>query len=408
MTDLIRLKSVQVGLHASAADVATFPGTLVPVQPRERVPTLLPRGRTEIIRDLVTVDGRAVPAAFGGKDLADVTLPLEVKGVNDNSGAAVSDWEAKLDIGVILESFFGAAAPATTGSAPTASGTAGTTLTASANVVQNGEVVIFANTAGDVFMRRVVSGGGTTSLVLDRAFTGTATGTIRRAAVYTPSFGKAHHTHIGVDVEGTQDDGSEWHQRLIGCAVAALRFGIPDTGLVTLDVTIKPTDFDQPAAASPAYAEPTAGAPIAAPALFYDGANAYDATGLSLVCDNGTVMRPTAAGPNGVKGGVHANKRATVLEGRVMLGDGTTPGGELPFRSGSPDLIELMGTDTDAGVVRTTRDLFVQVGKANGRIMGIWLPAASVHYTTVEAGDFVGVAFTARISGATGYVLAFG
>lgn len=408
MTDLIRLKSVQVGLHSSPADVSSFPGTLVPLQPRERAATVLPRGRTEIVRDLVTSDGRAVAAAFGGKDLADITLPLETKGVNANDGSAVADWEAKLDIGVILESFFGAAAPATTGSAPTASGTAGTTLTASTNVVQNNEVVIFANTAGDVFMRRVLSGGGTTSLVLDRAFTGTATGTIRRAAVYTPSFGKAHHTHVGVDVEGTQDDGSEWHQRFIGCAVSALRFGIPDTGLVTLDVTLKPTDFDQPAADEPAYAEPTAGAPIAAPALFYDGANAYDATGLTFVADNGTVMRPTAAGPNGVKGGVHANKRGAVLEGRLMLGDGSTVTGELPFRSGSPDLIELMGTDTDAGVVRTTRDLFLQVGKSNGRIMGVWLPAASVHYTTVEAGDFVGVAFTARISGATGFVLAFG
>jgi len=409
MSDVVRLKSVKIGLHASAADVSTFPTSLVAVQPRQTVPALLPRGRAEIERPLITSDGRALPAAFGAKDIGEATLPFELRGADTNTGAAVTDWEAKLDIGKLLASFFGAVAPATAVAAatPTCSGAAGSTLTASTTDVLTGEVVIFTTTTG-VFMRRVISGGGTITLTLDRAFTGTASGTLRRAAVYSMDYTKAHHLHVGVDVEGTTDDGSDFHQRLIGCAVSALAFAFPDTGLATVDMTLMPTDWDQPAADNPTYADPTAGAPISAQTSFYDGAVLLDTTGMALKMDGGVVMRPTGSGPNGVKGGVYTNKRGAQLTGRVYLGGGTTPANEIPFRSGSPDAIDLLGGADDAGVIRTTRDLFLQVGKSHGRIMGIWLPAASVHATTVEAGEFAGLEFVARPSGADGIIIAIG
>jgi hypothetical protein len=400
MTDVPRLASLRCGIHSSTADYTTAPGTLRPLELRgPDVPGgLFPRSRAEIDRPLVKADGSRVPFVWGAKNIGAQPIPLEFRGVNNNDGSAVADWEAKLEAGFLLQSFFGAVAPATVGAAPTASGVAGLVLTASTNVILNNELILFTTTTG-VFARRVISGGGTTSLTLDRAFTGTPSGPVRRAARYTMSPGVTEHTPVFLDAEGTTIGGTAWRQQLFGCFPQSMVITMPDTGLVQLDMTFLPNDWAQPAAAAPGVLVPTAGAPVMASSMaFYDGADLLDISSAKLTVNIGGVMKPSASGPNGVKGGVAANKRDIMLEGDLYLGG--LPGEKRFATGGTPLANADTGGALAAGTVATTRSLLLQCGLVAGGTLALWLPEAAVISTIVPNGDFLVERFVARATGA--------
>lgn len=401
MTDVARIRSVRYGIHASAGDFTTFPSVTALDHIGDGA-SLLPRSRVEVAADFAASDGRGYPFRWGGKDISPVILDFEFKGVSGNTGAAIPDFEAVTEQGKILQSFFGAVGTATVGAVTTCSGTAGATLTVvSGTNIPNDSIIMFTTTTG-TFIRRVISGGGTVTLTLDRAASGTASGNVIRAGVYTAVPSRTAHAHLAVDVEGTTVGGTAWRQRFFGLAPSMLDITFPDTGLVTAKATLNPTDWDQPAAASPAFASPTAGAPIAvAGYTFGDAAiGDLDLANAVLKINNGVAMRATGSGPNGVRGGVAADKREIVLEGEVFMG-GSTPSGQMNLANTQAWLGSLLS----AGTIATTRALSLQVGTVAGAAVGLFMPAAAVRATVINKGGLQMAKFTAKATGATPFFM---
>ena len=151
MTDVSRLLTVRHALHSDSSTFTGTPGTLFPLRCTDDVAGLYPRNRVTLARNLRSQGGRRYTHAGGAQDVADITLATEFRGVDSNTGAAVAAWEAKMEQGLLLQSLFGAVAPATTGGAATIAASGHTpasgivAFTAAANV-QNGAVIAFAST----------------------------------------------------------------------------------------------------------------------------------------------------------------------------------------------------------------------------------------------------------------------
>ncbi|MFO0447383.1 MAG: hypothetical protein ACK52I_01620 [Pseudomonadota bacterium] len=411
MSAASRFQSIGVGIHVSTSDFSTMPSTS-PVIPRAFVPSVLPRRRDPIERGtLPAINGQRFANLRGAKNLSPIELPLHWKGANAYTGGAVTDWEARLEQGRILAALFGAVAPATTGTAATASGTAGATLTASSGTgYANGDVIMFTTTTG-VFIRRITSGGGTTTFTLNQAASGTASGSIIRLARYTQTPGVSQHLHLAVDAESVIDGAGAARRQYLGCMASKGVLTIPNTGLCEFDVTLLPTDWQRVAPnASPTFADATYGDYIAVSGYeFMLGANKLDARNLKLTVDNAGEMRPTGAGPNGVRGGVAAatGPKVAMLEGEIFLG-ASVPGQELQDNAGTPTARDLLGDAAAIGALAGTQDLMLSVPGTGvgGASMGIFMPAADVVAEVVQGGNFNVLKFTAYGSGATPLVLA--
>ncbi len=405
MADIGRLLSLTAGLNASLNLFDSAPGSFLPLLPRSSVPSLLPRGRTPIERPIVTVDGRRLPRIHGARDIGAIEMPLEFKGANNNTGGAVATWEDKLEAGVLLASLFGAVATATVGAAPTVAGGSGTALTASSTALANLDIVLVPTSAGGE-IRQVVSGGGTTSLVLNAALVGTPTNaaTIIRLGRYAHSPSTTNHKHVWFN--------AEWEnarRRYRDCAPSAFSLTIPNTGLVEFDSTWMPNDYDDTAEANPAFVSPTAGSPIVSGGnTFIVAAKSLMLRSAKLTVGLGLAMRETSTGANGVKGGVCADKTAVMLEGECYVGDDVGTIGELVDDSGTPSLDDILGTDAALGAAITTRDVMLQVGTVPGACMFIRLPEADIRGQVVEGGAFNVLKFSAMACGATPLYLGVG
>jgi hypothetical protein len=411
VTNLNRNVSVQVGLHTTTSDFSTMP-TVAAVLPRANVPSLLPRKRAGLARPLRSPGGIRFAKVRGEKAIDGITLPLDFRGVNANTGAAVAAWEAKMEQGALLASLFGAVAAATTGAATTASGTAAATLTVAAGTdIPNGSVILFTTTTG-TFIRRVTAGGGTTTLTLNQAASGTASGTVIRLGRYTGLPSVNHHQHVAVDWEQLSEGVGVARRQYVGCAPSKGVITIPNNGLLTFDVDLMPTDWTRQAPASPTFVQPTAGEAIATNNVeFRIGANLFDVRDLKITIDNQVAMRETVVGVNGVRGGVCGaageEGKIFMLEGSIIVG-GTVPGQELQDNTGSPTIRELLG-DVDAeGAVVTARDIMLAVGGSAGSCMGLFMPTADMDCTYEESGPFQFLKFVAYGTGATPAVLAVG
>lgn len=396
MTTVNRLLSLRHGINAAVNTFGTVPATMtLPLQPRASVPSLLPRQRTPIDRPLYVVDGRRLPQIQGIKDVGAIDLPLEFKGVSGNTGAAVAAWEAVMEQGTLLASIFGAVGTATSGAATTCSGTAGATLTVvSGTNIPDLSMILFTTTTG-TFIRQVVSGGGTTTLTLDRSASGTASGTVVRLGVYSVAPSTTDHKGIWFDAEWT-----EFRRRYNDCAPSSLKLGFPNSGLVTMDSTWLPNDWSDQAEADPAFSAPTAGNPIViSAATFMIAEVAYMLRNATLTIDNGTQVRETMAGANGVQGAVCADKTNIMLEGELFIGGNSGSIGELVDDSGTPTLDSFLGSDAVAGSAITTRDIALQVGTVAGGCMYLRLPAADFRGQVVEGGAFTVFKFSAMATG---------
>ena len=411
MTNVNRNISVQVGIHTTTSDFSTVP-TVAPVLPRAGVPSLLPRKRGGIARPLRSVSGIRFAKVRGEKAVDPISLPLDFRGVNTNTGGAVAAWEAKMEQGALLQALFGAAATATTNAATTCSGTAGATLTvASGTDIPTGSVILFTTTTG-TFIRRVTDGGGTVTLTLNQAASGTASGTVIRLGRYTGAPSINHHQHIAIDVEQLSEGAGVWRRQFVGCAPSKGVITIPNNGLTTFDVDLMPTDWSRAAPASPSFVQPTAGEAVPVSAVeFRIGANLFDLRNAKFTIDNAVVMRETAVGVNGVRGGVCGaageEGKIFMLEGEILVG-AAVPGQELQDNTGTPSVRDLLG-DVDAeGVVVTARDIMLTVGNVAGSCFGIFMPTADMDCELVESGPFQVLKFTAYGTGATPAVLAVG
>lgn len=408
MTQVTRLQALRYAAHASATGFDDTPGTLYPLQLLDDGASFLPRQRTPIDRPLRSLGGRHFQHIFGAQDIADVVAVCEFKGVNSNTGGAVSDWEAKLEQGPMLESLFGAPAAATSGTAPTIAAAGHTPATGTIEVVGtntvNGQVIAFATSTGWQ-MGRIASGGGTTTLVLDHRYFGTPTtgATVYRLGVYTVDDDLTLHRHLFFSAEG-----QDWRRDYFGCAPVSMQLALPNTGLVRMTSTFSPTTWADVAEADTAYAAPTAGEPIVMDGVtFLLNNSQYLVSNLSISMTNGVTPRETASEVNGRLGGVCATGEGKrfMVEGEIeiitsALGDNAT------FTD--DDIVTLTGTSSQAGDVSSTSEVALMIGTGVGRCMYVLLPEADFRTSAIVSGALTKMRFTAMGTGALPAILAVG
>ena len=418
MTDILRLQTLRYALHTNASTFTGTPGSLFPLQITDDGASFLPRQRTPIERPLKSLGGRRYPHIRGAQDTADVSVALEMKGVNSNTGAAVATWETKLEQGYLLQSLFGTAAPATTGAAPTIAAAGHTpatgvvAFTAAANV-QNGAVIAFS-TASGLQIGRVESGGGasTTSVTLQHPYSGAPVNasTVYRLAVYDVSDSVTGHIHAFFAAEG-----EDWRRDYFGCAPMSMNVAIPNTGLVTMSSTFSPTTWSDVAEANPAYADPTAGNPLVNDGAIFrlDGVE-FLLRNASITYNCATAMRETSSRTNGKLGGVcgTGDGKSFMIEGELYLGDASTVLPEAidngSYTAGAPQLVSMLGSDVAAGQISTSREVALQVGTEIGGCMYALLPSADFRATMQAGGAFPVVKFQAVGTGALPATLAVG
>lgn len=409
MTDVSRLLTVRHALHSDSSTFTGTPGTLFPLRCTDDVAGLYPRNRVALARSLRSIGGRRFTHARGSQDVADITLATEFRGVDSNTGAAVTAWEAKMEQGLLLQSMFGAVAPATTGVAPTVAATGHTPasgiLGVAGTTTANGQVIAFASTTG-LQMGRILSGGGTTSLTLDHPYTGTPTtgATVFRMAVYTVADAVTHHVHAFLTGEG-----ESWRRDYFGCAPMSMALSLASGQIVGMSSVFSPTSWADVAEADPAHAEPTAGSPIVADRvrLLIDGVE-YFASNLSINYSNATQIRDVdTIGGNGRLGGVcgAGDGKSFTIEGEVLIG-ATSPAlsGELTDAA----MVPFLGSDVNAGAVSTVREVALMVGSDVGAIMYALLPTADFVASTAIVNGLSRMKFTAVGTGALPAVLAVG
>ena len=383
MTDVSRLSTLRYGLHSNAF---TFTGTptLVPLRLTDDGASFLPRNRAPLMRNLRSLSGRRYAHARGVQDLADLSINTEFRGVNSNTGGAVSDWEAKMEQGYLLASLFGAVAPATTGSAVTAvtagsSGATGT-LVVSGTTLVNGQVIAFSTDAG-LQIARIASGGGSTTITLEHPFSGTVSNgsTVFRMAVYSVSDSVTHHVHSMFTAEG-----EDWRRDYFGCAPMSLALALPNAGLVGMTSVFSPTSFSDVAESNPSHAEPTSGSPIVVDAckVWFAGLDVI-ARDISINYSCATTPRTASTRTNGKVGGVcgTGDGKTFTIEFSVYVGDGNLSG-EITDGSTTPSLNALLGDSDAAGDIATTRKVSLQVGTEIGACMYAYMPEADCVVTT--------------------------
>lgn len=398
MTDVSRLLSLTAGINAALNSIGTAPGAFTAIQPRSTVPSLLPRSREAIDRPLPSQDGRRFPRLQGRRNIDAINLPLELKGINNNTGGAVADWEAKQEAGMLWPSLFGAVAAATLNAAPTATSAAGVVLTASTNVLANLDIIGVATDKG-LEWRQVVSGGGTTTPSMNAALLGTVVpgSTIIRAARYTHAPSTTNHKHVWFNAEW-----ENLRRRYSDCAPGGFEIVIPTTGIVEFNSTWLPNDWSDQAEADPAFSAPTAGQPVVSGGCsFIIAAKALMMLNAKLTVDNGTVMRESSTGVNGVVGGVCADKTRVMLEVEVYVGNDSPTIGELVDDSGTPSLDNILGSDAAIGDAITTRDVMLCVGVTAGASIFMRLPEADIRGEVVEGGPFNRAKLTCMATGST-------
>ena len=416
MTAVTRLQALRYALHTDNTTFDNTPGTLVPLQLLDDGASFLPRQRTPIDRPLRSLGGRHFPHVYGAQDLADLVAVCEFKGVNANTGGAVSDWEAKMEQGYLLASLFGAVATATTGSAPTvtAAGSSGSsgTLVVSSTVLVNGEVIAFPVDEGGYQIMRIESGGGTTTVVGSHDYFGTPTNgaTVIRLGVYTVDDDLTLHTHAFMSAEG-----ENWRRDYKGCVPLSMALALPNTGLVQMTSTFSPTTWADVAEANTAYAAPTAGEPIVMDGVTFvlgvagGGGTMYRhlAGNLTINMTTGAAMRETASATNGKLGGVcgTGDGKVFTLEGEIEIGE--TDIGDLTAFNES-DVTIATGTTSQAGDVSGTRKIALMVGTGAGRFMYAYLPEADFRASVITSGALTKLRFTASGTGAVPAVFAVG
>lgn len=410
MTDISRLQTLRYALHTNATTFTGTPGSLFPLQITDEASSFLPRQRTPIDRSLRSLSGRRFPHLRGAQDVADLTVATEFKGVNANTGGAVTDWEAKMEQGYLLASLFGAVAPATASTASTVDSTGHTPASGVLQVVSGtnysvGQVIAFATSAGLQIGRVEVK--ATNVLTLQHPYSGTPTtgATVFRLGVYTVSDSITSHIHAFFSAEG-----EDWRRDYFGCAPMSMSIGIPNTGALTMSSVFSPTTWSDVAEANPAYADPTAGNPIVNDGAYFrlDGVE-YLLRNASITYNCATAIRETATKTNGRLGGVcgTGEGKSFMIEGELYISDAATLG-ELQDNAGTPTMSALLGSDVAAGQVSTQREVALQVGTEIGGCVYALLPTADFRATVQTSGAFPVVRFQAMGTGALPAVLAVG
>jgi len=404
MTQVDRLKVLRGEQHTNNATFNNTPVTLLPMRPIDNADSFRPSGRVSLERNLGSLAGRSYPSVRGIQELKELTLNLEARGVNSNTGAAVAagGWEDKVEAGWIFSSMFGADAPATTSTATTVAASGHTpasgivTVTAGTNIVV-GQVIAFATDAGLQAGR--VANVATNVVTLDHPYNGTPTNgaTVFRNAVWSVDDDLTHHVHGFFTAEG-----ENWRQDFLGCVPKSFAISGQTGQVMKFSSVWQPTTIAPVVAeGNPAHAEPTSGNPIVVDAAnVWVGGLALLAMDFTIAYDNGAQVRPADTKTNGALGGVCAVRgKKITIEMTCLLGEGTISG-ELQYNTGSPSLQDLFGNADAAGDISTTRKVSLQVGTEIGAGMYSYLPEADVKAELVSKDGLTAVKLTCVGTGA--------
>lgn len=405
--DPTRLMDVKFAPHASTTDYTSTPSTgLSTIMPRSPMTSLLPRQRTPAEQENVTVDGRRIPYTRGAQDLKNIVCQLDFKGINANSGAAVSDWEAKqTEIGYMLSCLFGADATATVGDKPTTDGGTTPALDIDANTgsIDDLDIIAFPTATG-LKARQVTANGGTGTVTLDRAYGGAVVaGDVIRMARWTwsPATNALIHGYFRGETRSQRRD-------YFGCQPLDFELVIPDAGKVEFNSNWKPSSWADVAEANPSFVEPTTGAIIASNgACLYIGSSDKRVKSLRFMASNGMTDQPTTCAAEGVLGGVPVNRTNVMMEFEIYVGDSASDG-ELVDGSGTPSLTTLLGSAASIGASAETYDLGLQIGNAVGAIAYIRIPEATIRGEVVDSNGLLVYKGTAYATGETAFYLGLG
>lgn len=367
-----QITDLKFGLHSSTTDFTSTPGTVSTLNALSH--GLRPRERSLIERPGFSADNRMLAPMNGVMDIGAFAVEMMFRGVSGNAGGAFTP-QSSMEQARMLDSIFGTAAAAITGSAATVAGGSTPGLTASSTVVNDGDMILFQTSTG-WFAREVVSGGGTVNLVLDRAYTGTPTNgsTIYRAARWNGAPATIMHTHGYFRAENLVDN---WRRDAFGCCAESMSLACAEGDVVRMSSSWRPNDVQDVAETDPSYSGPTAGDGIpCAGSWLWLGDTAFLARGLRVEITNELAPRVTTQGTNGVLGYAVRNKRYTV-SGQLYIGANTGSIGELQDSAGTPSAVDLMASSASAGSVRATYDLAVQLGARGTAALYARMPAAS-------------------------------
>lgn len=395
MTSLTRLLDVQVGLSADVNDFTAKPVALRRIQLIGGGESLMPRRFTEVDRnDIAALDGRGFTHLTGPLDVADVAPVCEFKGVNSNTGAAVTaaGWLDKLEQGELMTSMMGGLPIATTGAAPTvaASGHTATTVVFVGTAPVVGELFLFQTTLGPR-IRAVLSVASLTATVA--AYTGTPTNgsTIVRAARWEWAPGLANHVHLGIRAE-IPDVMAEF----IGCAPVSWALAIPTGGKLQSTFVFSPTDVEGfQAQLSPTTTYPASGAPIVAlNSELLIGGEAFVVENLAVNYATGNEPRTTPSSRNGRLGGIAAEKRgAFTITGSIRM-EPRGRGG-IERNTGTETLRSILGDTAGVGAITAERDVLLTIGRAAGAACAVRFANAALTASVATVGNVAAVSFTA-------------
>lgn len=395
MTSLLRYLDVQVGLHATVNDFTAMPSLTRRLQLVGGGETLMPRKLTDISRnDIAALDGRGFSHLYGPLDLKDVSVALEWKGVNANTGGPIvgAAWHDKLEQGELMTSMMGAPPVTTTGATPTiaASGHSTTTLVFVGTAPVAGEMILFPTSLGPR-IRTIVSIVSLTA-TLDRPYTGTPTSgqNIIRACRWDWAPNIANHTHLAFRAElpDVQAD-------FVGCAPVSMALAIPTGGKLTATFGFSPTDVDGfKATSAPTVTFPAAGSPIVGiNAELFIGSESFVVDSLSVNYATGNEPRTTPSSENGRLGGIAAEKRGGFTISASVRNEPQARGG-IERNTGTETMRTALGDVLGAGAVSAERDVLLVIGRAAGNAMAIRFPNAAISADTGAVGSVAGLPLT--------------
>lgn len=394
MTDVTRMLSLQVAKHTDANTFSNTPGTLRVVEPEEA--NFYPSDVERLERKLYSVDNRRYAHTPGPKKLEPRNLKYRLRGVASNDGGALVASSAT-EQGEMWDSHFGASATVPSGAATTVTGgngaTPNVTVTSGAGFA-NGDMILFATAASAPFgyvARQVISGGGTTTLVVDRPYSGTPTGTAYRCVRHSLSRSTHKHTHLYARAEG-----EDWRCDYFGMISESLELDMKEGDVVRCTQSWRPMDWSPQTEANPSYAAAGAGSEIVSfNGAFYIASVEFLTKSLKLSAQNVIAARGCVNGVNGVHGYEVIDKGEAVISGQIYVGDNGGSIGELVYASGTPTVKALQAPTTSPA---PTFDCAIELSNGGpGQSMYIRAPALDIRGQLVDSGgllvfDFKGYA----------------
>lgn len=374
MTDA-NIIDVKFGLHTDVYDLTSTPATVSTIELLRGLEGLMPRSRIPLDRDLHSIDGGRYASFHGTKDISPIPLGMHFRGVSGNAGAFTP--QTTMEQCRMLDSFFGAAAAAIAGAAPTAvtAGSGGSVVVVSSAAIANGDIILIPTSVGN-FAREVVSGGGTTTLTVDRDVPITITngGTIVRAARWDLSTALAQHVAGYLRAES-----DTWRRDYFGCVPDSFDLVCAEQRYVEMNMNFLPNDWTDVAEVNPTYTAPTAGSPIVvADSPFFIGSTEFLIHNLKISGKQVVTPRGATTGANGVNGFTVRKKHDFMISGALYVGDNVGALHELVDDSGTPSIDNLTGDSAAAGAARTMRDISAQLGTAAGAFALVRIPAADI------------------------------